>query len=258
MIIVIDVGNTNTVIGVMDGREVMTTLRITTLDRSTDEFGLLLSQLFEQRGVNTETFTGGICASVVPSMLYSVDKAMRRYFNVDVLIVGRKLKTGIRVRTDNPREVGSDRIVNAVAAKRLFGTPVVVVDFGTATTLDCVDTAGDYVGGVIAPGFRISEEALFSRTAQLPRVELNKPPSAIGKNTVHAMQSGLLYGYVGLVDGLAKRCCEELGPDCKVVATGGLSNLVAAESACIQHVEPHLTLLGLAWLYELNSSLPGE
>jgi len=196
---------------------------------------------------------GVIISTVVPSVLYEVQKACRRYLNCEAMVVGRKLKTGIKVRTDNPREVGADRIVNAVAAVHKWGPPIVVVDFGTATTFDCVDDQGDYVGGAIAPGFKISEEALFSKTAQLPRVEVSRPPAAIGKNTVHAMQSGLFFGYAGLVDALARRCRAELGGSPKVVATGGLANLVATECPIIEEVDSHLTLRGLALLFERNS-----
>ena len=253
MLLVIDVGNTNTVLGLMKGEEVHTTFRITTIPRTTDEFGILMVDLFRHRGLDATAVKGAIISSVVPSVLYEVQKACKRYLDVDALVVGRKLKTGIHVRTDNPREVGADRIVNAVAAIEKWGPPIVIVDFGTATTFDCVDAAGDYVGGAIAPGFRISEEALVSRTAQLPRVEVTRPPAAIGKNTVHAIQSGMLFGYAGMVDALAKRCRAELGGTARVVATGGLANLIAAESDVIEEVDSHLTLRGLAILFGRNA-----
>jgi len=253
MVLVIDVGNTNTVLGLMQGTEVVQTFRISTGDRTTDELGVLVLQLIQHRGVTAADIEGAICSSVVPSVLFTLVKAVRRYLDVELLIVGRKLKTGIRIRTDNPREVGADRIVNSVAALERWGGPVVIVDFGTATTFDCVTASGDYVGGAIAPGFKISEEALFSKTAQLPRVEVAKPPRAIGTNTVHAMQSGLFWGYVGLVDSLAERCRTELSPDARVVATGGMSNLLALESRTIDEVDPWLTLRGLALLYDRNT-----
>ncbi len=253
MILVADVGNTNIVLGLMEGLEVHTTWRISTMARTTDELGVLMLQLFAHRGIDAKAVSGAIISSVVPSVLYETQKAIRRYLDVEPLIVGRKLKTGIKVRTDNPREVGADRIVNAAAAVHRWGAPIVVVDFGTATTFDCVDAQGDYIGGSIAPGFRIAADALFQRTAQLPRVELVRPPGAIGRNTVHAMQSGLLFGYAGLVDALARRCKEELGGTAKVVATGGLATLVATESSAIEEVDPHLTLRGLALLYERNA-----
>lgn len=252
MILVIDVGNTNTVLGLMEGPEVHWTFRITTGPQTTDELGVLLMQLLGHRGLAASDVRGAICSSVVPSVVYTIDKACRRYLDVDCLMVGRRLKTGMMVRTDNPREVGADRIVNAVAAIHRWGGPIIVVDFGTATTFDCVNAEGAYVGGAIAPGFKISEEALFARTAQLPRVEVVRPPAAIGRNTVHAMQSGMLYGYVGLVDSLARRCREELDPAARVVATGGMATLFHSESEEIQEVDAYLTLRGLALIYQKN------
>jgi type III pantothenate kinase len=254
VLLVIDVGNTNTVLGLMEDTEVRDTFRISTVPRTTDELGVLILQLLAHRGYGADSVTGAILSSVVPSLVYTVEKACRRYLGVDMMIVGRdKLKTGMNLRTDNPREVGADRIVNAVAAKERWGAPVIVVDFGTATTVDCVNAQGEYVGGTIAPGFRISEEALVSKTAKLPRVEVRRPPSAIGKNTVHAIQSGLFFGYVGLVDGLARRCRSELDPAARIIATGGLANLIASESELIEEVDPHLTLRGLALLYKWNA-----
>ncbi|MEQ1502728.1 MAG: type III pantothenate kinase [Myxococcota bacterium] len=256
-ILVIDVGNTNTVLGLVDGDKILYTWRISTLPRTTDELGALILQLLAHRGVEPGWITGAICSSVVPSQVYTIEKACRRYLDANCLIVGRKLKTGMRIRTDNPREVGADRIVNAVAAITAWGGPVIVVDFGTATTFDCVNAANDYIGGVIAPGLRISEEALYTRTAQLPRVELARPDSVIGKNTIHAMQAGLFYGYVGLVDALIDRCRAELVPadpaSVKVVATGGYATLLTGGSARIQEVDPFLTLRGLASLYARNA-----
>ena len=254
MILVIDVGNTNTVLGLMEGQEIRQTFRISTIPRTTDELGVLLLQLMRHRGYAPEQVHGAICSSVVPSVVYTVEKACRRYLQVDALMIGRtRVRTGMKVRMDNPREVGADRIVNSVAAIERWGGPVIVVDFGTATTLDCVNAKGEYVGGVIAPGLRIAEEALFARTAQLPRVEVSRPARAIGTNTVQAMQSGLYFGYVGLVDALARRCRAELAPDAKVVATGGLSSLMAKESEMIDEVDTHLTLRGLALLYARNT-----
>jgi type III pantothenate kinase len=252
VILVIDVGNTNTVLGLMDGEEVHATFRITTMARTTDETGILMMTLLAQRGVVAKDVTGAIISTVVPSLLYELQKACVRYLEVEPLVVGRKLKTGLKLRTDNPREVGADRIVNAVAAVHKWGPPIVIVDFGTATTFDCVDAAGDYIGGAIAPGFRIAEEALVTKTAQLPRVEVLRPPATIGRNTVHAMQSGLLFGYAGLVDALARRCKEELGGSPRVVACGGLASLIASECELIDEVDMHLTLRGLAILYAKN------
>lgn len=253
MILVVDVGNSNTVLGLMRGDKVEQTFRISTVARTTDELGILMLQLLQQQGYGADDIEGAICSSVVPSVVYTTEKACRRYLDVECLMVGRKLKTGMKVRTDNPREVGTDRIVNAVAAIERWGGPIVVVDFGTATTFDCVNADLEYVGGAIAPGFKISEEALFARTAQLPRVEVKRPPSPIGTNTVHAMQSGLLYGYVGLVDNLARRCREALDAEAKVVATGGMASLFSDESEVIDTFDPWLTLRGLKLLYDRNT-----
>ena len=188
-----------------------------------------------------------------------MEKACRRYLSVEAMVIGRGVRTGIRVRTDNPREVGSDRVVNAVAAVERFAPPLVIVDFGTATTFDCVDQHGDYVGGAIAPGLRISAEALFTRTSKLPRVEVRRPRKAIGTNTIASMQSGLFFGYVGLVDSLAARCKEELalrspGMAVRCIATGGLSNLVGRACEQVDEVDPDLTVRGLSLLYERNQA----
>jgi type III pantothenate kinase len=252
VILAIDVGNTNTVLGVMDGVELKAQVRITTRPRTTDELGILLKSALEHRGYRGSDLSGAIISSVVPTVLYSIEKALARYLDVDALVVGRKLRTRIKVRTDNPREVGADRIVNSVAALQRWGGPIVVVDFGTATTFDCVNERGEYIGGSIAPGFRISEEALVAKTAKLPRVEVQRPERAIGRNTVSAIQSGLYFGYVGLVDSLARRCKEELSADARVVATGGLAQLISVDSEMIEEVDPFLTLRGLAILHDLN------
>jgi len=252
VILAIDVGNTNTVLGLLEAEVVQHTFRISTVERTTDELGLLIRDLFAHRGVELGRVSGAIISSVVPSVVYSFEKACRRYLNLTPLVVGRKLKTGIRVNTDNPREVGADRVVNAVAAHARWGGPIVIVDFGTATTFDCVNESGEYIGGAIAPGFRISSEALVTKTAKLPRVEFAEPPAAIGRNTVHAIQSGLYYGYVGLVDALASRCSEELGEGTKVIATGGLAPMLSKDSKVIEEVDHFLTLRGLALLYERN------
>jgi type III pantothenate kinase len=256
VILVIDVGNTNTVLGVMEGDTLKAQVRISTVDRATDELGILITQILAHRGYGAQDFEGAIISCVVPTVLYAFEKALPRYLDVEPVVVGRRLKTGIKVRTDNPREVGADRIVNSVAALEKWGGPILVVDFGTATTVDCVNADGEYIGGAIAPGFRISEEALVSKTAKLPRVEVRRPPTAIGTNTIHAIQSGMYFGYVGLVDALARRCAEELGGDPKVVATGGLAQLLAADSEVIQEVDPFLTLRGLALLYDRNRPKP--
>jgi len=263
MLLVIDVGNTNTVMGALRGDTVVHRWRVSTTDRTTDEFGLLLLQLLEHRGVSPADLTGVVVSCVVPSVLYAIEKASRRYLDLDALVVGRGIKTGMRVRTDNPREVGADRIVNAVAAVKRHGTPLVVVDFGTATTFDCVDHHGDYIGGAIAPGFGISADALFQRTAKLPKVELDRTSGVIGTNTVASMQAGLFWGYVGLVDELARRSRADLAdlaeaaglprPHVTCVATGGLANVIGSACTEIEEVDDNLTLQGMRALFELNT-----
>ena len=252
MLLVIDVGNTNIVLGLMSGGEVIERWRVTTVTRTTDEFGLTLLELLRHAGHELAAIEGVIVSNVVPSTLFNIEKACRRYLEVEPLVVGKALKTGMRVRTDNPREVGSDRIVNCVAALETWEPPLVVIDFGTATTFDCVNDQGDYVGGAIAPGIVISAEALFSKTSKLPRVEVKKPRSPIGTNTVTAMQSGLFYGYVGLVDHLARCCKEALGGGLRCVATGGFSNLIGRACGEIDDVDEYLTLRGLSKLFARN------
>jgi len=257
VLIVIDVGNTNTVIGALEGTRLVHHWRISTISRTTDEVGMLLLQLMGHQGIALGAVQGAAISCVVPSHIYSLEKACRRYLSVDPMVVGRGLRTGMRVRTDNPREVGADRIVNAVAAMEHHQGPLVVVDFGTATTFDCVNADGDYVGGAIAPGFRISADALFERTAKLPRIEVERTDRAIGTNTVASMQAGMFWGYVGLVDGLARRCKEELrarydGAKVPCIATGGLANLIGAACEEVDEVDLDLTLHGLRVLWELN------
>lgn len=255
MLLTIDIGNTNTVIGVYDGATLVDHLRIESRRSATeDEYGALITTLLERRDLAVAAIGAAIIGSVVPPLTEVFTALCERWLGVAPLVVGPGVRTGMPILYENPREVGADRIVNAVAAVARWGAPIVVVDFGTATTLDCVNHRKEYVGGAIAPGLKISEEALFSRTAKLPRVDIARPPSAIGTNTVHAMQSGLFYGYVGLVDGLAQRIRAELDVDAPVVATGGLATLVASASSEIREVDPHLTLRGLAMLYEMNAT----
>jgi type III pantothenate kinase len=269
MLLVIDIGNTNTVIGTVAGREVRHHWRVSTVQRTTDELGLLLLQLLDHEGLGPKDIEGVTISCVVPSVLYAIEKAARRYLDHDALTIGHGVRTGMRVRTDNPKEVGADRIVNAVAAVERYGWPLLVVDFGTATTFDCVNAKGDYIGGAIAPGYQISSEALFQKTAKLPKVELERPELAIGTNTVHSMQSGLFYGYVGLVEELARRCKLELkeigldgkstpervrlGKEIPCIATGGLARTIGSACDEIDEIDDFLTLVGLAILWERNT-----
>ncbi|MCI5837065.1 MAG: type III pantothenate kinase [Veillonellaceae bacterium] len=253
MLLVIDVGNTNIVLGLYEGRELKDFWRISTDRlRSTDEYGVLFSNLFHLNNVAMEDVEAIIVSSVVPPLNPTLERMAHRYFKVEPMFVGPGTKTGMNIKYENPREVGADRIVNAVAAYERFGGPLIVIDFGTATTFCAIDENGDYLGGAIAPGVGISVEALFQRAAKLPRIELKKVDSVICKNTIASMQAGVFYGYVGQVDGIVGRMKEELGADAAVIATGGLAALIAAESQTIDYVAPMLTMEGLSILYERN------
>jgi type III pantothenate kinase len=255
MLLAIDVGNTNIVLGVYDSDQLVQRFRVQTRSGQTaDETGALLRELFRHRNLPAEA-DGAIIACVVPDQLPVMIETCRSTFGCDPLVVGPGVKTGIPILADNPREVGADRIVNSVAAFALIGGPCVVVDFGTATTFDCVSAKGEYLGGVIAPGYQISAEALYRNTSKLPRVGASKPPKVIGKNTVHSMQSGLYYGYVSLVDGLVDRILEEFPKEPRVtcLATGGLASTIAESSDCIDRVVNDLTLDGLRILFDLNT-----
>jgi type III pantothenate kinase len=254
MLLVLDVGNTNTVIGLYDGESLVEHWRVATNPRqTTDELGVLFMSLFQARSQDPRRVMSAICACVVPPMVHAITRATRRYFDVDVSFVDANLASQVTLTGVNPREIGADRLVNAVAAHRKYERTCIIVDFGTATTFDVLGADGAYHGGVIAPGIGISLEALTQRASKLPRVEIQRPPSVIGTRTVHSMQSGIVYGYVGLVDGLVERLLEEIRmklgtDDVRVVATGGLANLIAEDSAYIQSVEPFLTLEGLRLL----------
>ena len=256
MLLVLNVGNTNTVIGALEGEEVLHRWRISSAPRTTDELGMLLLQLLAQRAFPVEEVEGVCVACVVPSIRYAVEKASLRYLGQEALVVGSGVRTGLRVRTENPREVGADRIVAALGAVARHGQPVVAVSFGTATTIDCVNAQGDYVGGAIAPGLRISADALFAHGEKLPRVELERPGRAIGGSTAAALQSGLFWGYVGLIDGLVRRCREELseggGTRARCVATGEMASLLGEECAEVDVVDDALALHGLRLIFERN------
>lgn len=254
MLLVVDVGNTNIVLGVYEGENLKGHWRISTdRVRTTDEYGVLIMNLFlHDKTVDAEAIDGVIISSVVPPLMPTLERVSRRYFNVEPLVVGPGTKTGMAIKYDNPREVGADRIVNAVAAYEQYGGPIIIIDFGTATTYCAVLANGDYIGGVITPGVMISAEALFQRAAKLPRIEVKDPGQVINRNTVSSMQSGMFYGYVGQVEGLVARMKAEMPEGTKVVATGGLAQLIAAATESIDFVEPKLTLEGLRLIYDKN------
>ncbi|EGS32821.1 type III pantothenate kinase [Megasphaera sp. UPII 135-E] len=253
MLLVIDVGNTNIVLGVFQGEELLDHWRISTERlRTTDEYGVLIRNLFYLNGVNADAIDAIIISSVVPPVMPTLERMCQRYFGLVPLVIGPGVKTGMDIKYDNPREVGADRIVNAVGAYHKYGGPVIIIDFGTATTFCAVDKKGNYLGGAICPGIGISTEALVQRTAKLPRIEIKRTPRVICRNTVESMQAGVFYGFVGQVDGLISRIRKELGATAKVVATGGLAVVIAPATKSIDVVEPLLTLEGLRVIYERN------
>ncbi len=253
MLLAIDIGNTNIAFGVFDGETLRATWNVATdINKTADEYAVLLLNLLPREGLALSDIDHVSIACVVPPLLTIFEELSQRYFKIPPLIVGPGVKTGVSICTDNPREVGADRVVNTAAAHRLYGGPLIVIDFGTATTLDAVSKEGDYLGGAIAPGIGIAAEALFERASKLPRVELIPPQHAIGKNTVTTMQSGIIFGYVGLIEGLVTRIKQELGGEAYVVATGGLAEVIATETKVIDTVDMHLTLLGLRLIHELN------
>ncbi len=254
MLLVLDIGNTNIVLGLYKNDILMDSWRVSTDEnKSSDEYGILLKQLFEYNTRSVEEVKDVIISSVVPNIMYSLENSIKKTFKIEPLIVGPGIKTGMNIKYDNPKQVGADRIVNAVGAYEKYGGPLILVDFGTATTFCAISAKGEYLGGTIAPGIRISTDALFQRAAKLPRVELAKPGKVICKNTVNSIQSGIVYGYVGLVEYIVKRMTKELkGPGVKVIATGGLASLIASEGDVIHLVDRNLTLEGLRIIYKKN------
>lgn len=240
-------------VGIFDGDELKATWNLATgIHRTSDEYGGVLLNLMERGKVLPSKVTGVALCSVVPPLLPALVELCKKYLNTKPLVVEVGVKTGMRIRLDNPREVGPDRVVNAVAAQNLYGKPVIIIDFGTATTFDVVSKEGDYLGGAIAPGIVIATEALYTHTAALPRIRLNSPGQVIGKNTISAMQSGIIFGYIELIEGMIRRIEQELGSKTKVIATGGQSHLLAQEIPAIEVINPDLTLVGLRLIYEMN------
>ncbi len=254
MIVVIDVGNSNTVLGVYDGKKLLAHWRMgTNKDKTADEFGAFFISMFNSEKLDMSKVEAVVAASVVPTIMYSLEHAIRKYFKVEPMTVGPGIKTGINIKYENPREVGADRIVNTVAALEQYGGPVIIVDFGTATTFSAVSSKGEFLGGVICTGIKVCADALFQKTSKLPKIELAKPETVIGRNTVTNMQSGIIFGYVGQVDYIVRRIKKEMKEDnIKVVATGGLARLIASESETIDEINGLLTLDGLRIIYERN------
>jgi type III pantothenate kinase len=254
MLLVIDVGNTNTVLGLYDGDDLVHDWRLrTVVDHTVDEYGMLIYNLYKNSKLSPKAIKAIIISCVVPPMLHILEPLCKKYFNIKPMIVGPGIKTGMPIHYDNPREVGADRIVNAVAAFERYKGDIIIVDFGTATTFDYVSARGEYMGGCICPGIMISSEALFQKAAKLPRIEIIRPKTVVGKDTVSSMQSGILYGYAGLVDGLVERIKGEVKSDPKVIATGGLAKIIASETKSIHVVDDMLTLEGLRIIYKRNS-----
>lgn len=254
MLLAVDIGNTNTVLGLFNGEQLIQEWRIRTeVNATEDEYGITIRNLFAARSLALEEVADIIISCVVPPVLNAVERFCRKYFKLTPLVVGPGIRTGMPIFYDNPKEVGADRIVNAVAAYEVYKTAIIVVDFGTATTFDYISDKGEYMGGVISPGIMISCEALFQKASKLPRVEIfARPPSIIAKNTISSMNAGIVYGYSGLVEGIITRMRKEVRNEAKVIATGGLAQLIAGECSVIDVVDEHLTLRGLRIIFERN------
>lgn len=253
MLFVLDVGNTNTVLGVYKGDELLARWRLTTeRERTVDEYGILCRNLFMLAKLDPTEITAMAISSVVPPLNFTLYKMATTYFNLEPLFVNPSKNSGIKIHYENPQDVGADRVVNAVAAFHKYGGPSIVVDFGTATTFDAISADGDYLGGVITPGIHISSEALFLRAARLPRVQITHPDKVVGTSTIMSIQSGLYHGYIGLVDGILTKMIEELGEQKTIVATGGLAPLIGKGSTLIREIDDNLLLEGLKLIYERN------
>ena len=252
MLLTVDIGNTNITLGVFDGKKLLSTFRMTTIQtRTSDEYGMVMSELLEHNEVPPEAITDVIIASVVPNVMHSLTSAIIKYFHTKPIIIEAGVKTGIRVASKNPRQVGADRIVDAAAVYELYGGPAIVVDYGTATTFDLVDSDGTFTACVIAPGIRTSAQAMWSMAAKLPEFEIKKPKSILAQETIACMQAGLVYGYIGQTEYIIRKIIEESGFDkVKVVATGGLGKMISEETDCIDYYDANLTLKGLQLIYE--------
>lgn len=265
MLLAFDVGNTNTVMGVFKDGELIQNWRLETDNKkSADEYGMIVAQMFEYEGLKIEDVEDVIISTVVPSILFTLQHLSNKYFNTNPLVIEPGIKTGLRIKYDNPKQVGSDRIVNAVAAKAKYSGPLIIIDLGTATTFCAVTSVGEYLGGTIAPGLKISSEALFSMTAQLPKVELEEPGHVICKSTIESMQSGLVYGHMGMISFIIDKMKKELMEigdgvkEPKVIATGGLATMISEGIDCIDVVDKMLTLEGLKIIYEKNKKSRGK
>lgn len=255
MLLTIDIGNTNIVMGVMKGMELVASFRMTTqMPRTSDEYGITMVEMLKNRGIEVESLKAVIISSVVPNIMYSFNNGIKKYLNKNPLVVGPGLKTGLAIRTDNPKTVGADRIVNCVAAYELYGGPCMSIDFGTSTTYDIVNEKGEFIGGLITPGIKISADVMWQRAAQLPHMEIKKPKSILDcKNTISSMQAGLVYGYIGQVEYIVKKVKEEMNcPDLKIIATGGLAKIIQNGTDVIEEYDGLLTLKGLSLIYEKN------
>jgi type III pantothenate kinase len=255
MLLALDIGNTNVTIGVFDGERIAATWRLATdVHRQPDEYALQLKNLLPMKGVAIDAIDGVVLCSVVPPLTVVFEDACSFLFDIQPLVVGTGTRTGVRVRYDNPRDVGADRVADAAAAYHLYGGPCIIVDFGTATVFDAISADGEYLGGAIAPGLRVSAESLYAATSQLRRVELTAPPAAIGKNTAHSIQSGLIFGYTGMIEHMVNLYRQEMNaPNATVVATGGLATTIAEQTGIFTHINLDLTLQGLRLIFDLNA-----